>query len=105
MLQVIHREAFDRVCEVLNKVHQARRTDWDLHILAVRWAYKTMCKTPTAEMIPEGRNRVEAVIYEENAKRSPPVSAPVVVTLREDQDEEITQLHKVKHIKVQKAIR
>jgi len=43
-----------------------------------------MCKTPTAEMIPEGRNRVEAVIYEENAKRSPPVSAPVVVTLRED---------------------
>jgi len=37
-------EAFDMECEVLNRVHHVRRTNWDLHVPVVVWAYRTMYK-------------------------------------------------------------
>lgn len=45
--KVTHAEAFNKVCEVLNRVSNAQRSDWDLCVLAVLWAYKTMCKKLT----------------------------------------------------------
>ena len=38
------REAFDKVCEVLNMVHHVRCTDWDLHVPTMLSAYMTKCK-------------------------------------------------------------
>lgn len=98
-------EAFDRVCEVLSKIHRARQTDWDLCVPAVQWAYWTMCKTLSAEMIPKVRNRVETVISEENTKKNPHVIALVVATVHEDHDQEITQICEVEHIRIHEAIR
>lgn len=40
--KIIHEEAFDKVFEVLNTVHHERRTDWDVRVPAVLWAYKKM---------------------------------------------------------------
>lgn len=83
MPQVIHREAFDKMCDMLNKVHQVRRIQWDLRIQAVRWAYGTICKTLTMKTIPSRRNEVRTVISQENVKMNPHVIAPIGVILRE----------------------
>lgn len=56
-------------------------------------------------MIPKVWNIVETIISKEKAKRNLHVIAPTVVIVHEDQDKEITQLHKVEHIKIQEAIR
>ena len=40
----LHAEAFDKVHEALDVVHHVKQTDWDLHIPAVLWAYRTTCK-------------------------------------------------------------
>lgn len=45
--KVIHIKAFNKVCKVLNKVYDVQQTDWDLHVLVVLWAYRTMCKKLT----------------------------------------------------------
>lgn len=42
-------EAFDKVCKVLNRVYNAKWIDRDLRVLAVLWAYRTMCKNLTAQ--------------------------------------------------------
>jgi len=47
--KVIHVESFSKVCEALNKVHNAQRIDWDLCIQAVLWAYRTVCKNLTTQ--------------------------------------------------------
>lgn len=62
-----------------------------------------MLKTLTTD--PNVWNRVETEISEENTKRSPPIRGTVVVTVRKDHDEEITQLDEVEHIKIEEAIR
>jgi len=63
-----------------------------------------MCQTLNTEMIRKVRNRVEIVISEANTKRNPHVMDPVVVTVCNDQEEEITHLSKVEHIRIQEAI-
>lgn len=73
----------------MNKVQQARQIDWDLCMLAVRWAYRTMFKTMNTKTIPKVWNRVETIISEENTKRNLYIMAPVVVIVHKDQDKEI----------------
>ena len=38
-----------KVCGALNKVYNAQRSDWDLHVLAVLWAYRTTRKKLTGQ--------------------------------------------------------
>ena len=67
---VIHAETFNKVCEALNKVHNAQWTDWDLRVPAVLWAYRTMCKKLTAHA--PSRLEYEAhVVIRENFKNPP----------------------------------
>jgi len=78
---MFHMKAFNKVCGVLSKVHQAGQTDWDLHVPAIRWAYRAMCKNLSVKMIPKLRSRVKTIILEE---RNPHAIAPTVGTVRED---------------------
>lgn len=62
MQKVIHAEAFNEVCEALNKVHNAQWTDWDLHVLVVLWDYRGTCKKLTEQMPPRLEYGANAVI-------------------------------------------
>jgi len=42
--KVLHTEAFDKVCHALNKVCNAHRSDWDLRVPSLLWAYRMTCK-------------------------------------------------------------
>lgn len=46
----IHAEAFNKVCKALNKVCNAQRSDWDLCVPVVLWAYRATCKKLTGQM-------------------------------------------------------
>lgn len=61
-------------------------------------------QTLSAGTIPKVWNKVETVISEENTKRNLHVMAPAVVIVCEDQEEEITQLCEVEHIRIQESI-
>jgi len=52
------------------------------------------------ETIPKGRNKVWTLIYKNNLKGNSHVIAPADMTVREAQDEEITQLREVEHIRL-----
>jgi len=41
--------AFDKVCNVLNKVCNAQWSDWDLCVPTVLWAYRTTCEKLTGQ--------------------------------------------------------
>lgn len=44
-------------------------------------------------------------MFEENTRRNPHIMTIAVVTVRDDQEEEITHLREVEHIRIQEAIR
>lgn len=50
--QIFHDKAFKKLGGIMNRVHQVRRTDWDLHIPAVQWAYREISKNRCMEMTP-----------------------------------------------------
>lgn len=84
MPKIIHGEAFDKVCEVLNKVHHVKHTDWDLHVPAVVWAYRAMCKTLTVQAFPKLKYETEDVVPVEHAKLTLRIIVPVDMTVRTD---------------------
>ena len=63
---ITHAEAFNEVCEALNKVYNAQQSDWDLRVLAVLWAYRAACKK-LAEQMPSrlayGANTIVPIEY------------------------------------------
>lgn len=105
MPNVIYGEAFNKMCEVLNKVHQVRCTDCDPHVLVVQWSYRTICKSMTLKKIPRKWNEVRTIISKGHLKMNPHVIEPTGVTVCKAQDEEITQLWEVEHITLQEALR
>ena len=90
MPRTIPGEAFDTVCEVLNKVHQVRHTDWNLHVPTVRWVYNSMCKTLTTKKIVRLRNRVGTVISEGHIMMNPHIIETTGATVCEAQNKEVT---------------
>lgn len=47
--KVLCAKALNKVCNALNKVLNAQRSDWDLCIHAILWADKTTCKKLTRQ--------------------------------------------------------
>lgn len=72
----------------MNRVHQARRTDWDLRVPMVQWAYRAISKTWSAEMTPTLTRRDET----RRAEKKPHTTAPAVGTGCEDLGKGIRQL-------------
>lgn len=87
----IHAESSNKVREALNKVHNAKWTDWDLHVPAVLWAYRTACKNLTAQASPrlEYKSNVISPIVHENPR--PCMIAPADMMVRGTLEEEIQQ--------------
>jgi len=81
-------DCFDKVCTMLNMVLHVRRTDWDLHVPVVLWAYRTMCKTLTTRELLKPKYEAAAIIPMERAKPSPHI---VDTTVYKAQNEGITQ--------------
>jgi len=88
--KIIHGEAFDKVCVVLNMVHHVRRTDWDLCIPMVIWAYRTMCKCLTTQALSKQRYEVGAIVLVEHANLSLRITTTIDTMIRTDWNEEIT---------------
>ncbi len=78
--KVIHVESFNEVFEALNKVYDEKRTDWDLRVLVVLWAYRTMCKKLVEQKPPRLEYGVNAVIPIEYKMPSPHIAALVDMT-------------------------
>jgi len=102
---IIPGEAFDKVGEVLNRVHHVRCIKWDLRVPAVVWAYRTMYKTLTAQVFPKLKYEAGARVPMENAKISPRITTPIDTIVHTDQNEEIAQWRKKKHIRLEEEIR
>ena len=81
--KIIHGKAFDKVCEVLNRVLHVRRTDWDLCIPVVVWAYRTMYRTLTVQALPKLKYEEGVVIPMEHAKPSLCIASPIDMIVRE----------------------
>lgn len=60
--KVTHAEAFNKVCKVLNKVHNVQQSNSDLCVLAVLCAYGTTCKKLMTQMPPRLKYGANVVI-------------------------------------------
>ena len=88
---VIHVETFNEVCKALNKVYDAQKTDWDLHVPAILSAYRTTCKKlmeQTPLRLEYGVNVVIPIVYKIPSLH---IAAPVDMTTRGILEEGITQ--------------
>lgn len=101
---IICMEAFDKVCEVLNTVHRVRRTNWDLCVPTVLWAYRTMCKTMTTQELLTLKYEADAVIPMENAKPSQRMAAPIDTMVRKARKEGITQSEETGYMRLEEEI-
>jgi len=96
--KVIHAEAFNEVCEALNKVYDAQQTDWDLRIPVVRWAYRTTCKKLMAQTPPRLEYGENVVIPIEYSMPSLCIITPIDIMVRGASEEGITQLTEAEHL-------
>lgn len=102
---IIHGEAFEKVWKVLNTVHHMRRTNLDMCVPIVLWAYRTMCKTLHAQALLKLKYEAGDVIPMEHAKPSSCIAAPVDMIVREALNKGITQSWEKEHIRLEEEIR
>lgn len=95
MPKIIHREAFDKVCEVLNRVHHVRRTNWDLHVPVVLWAYKTTCNKLIGQTPFQLVYGMEAVMLMEYIVPSLRIAALIGMMYHEALEEMLAQLEEL----------
>lgn len=105
MPNIIHREDFERVCEVLKRVHHVKHTDRDLRVPMVRWAYRTMCETLTAQALLKLKYEARVVVSVEHVKTSPHITTPIDTMVPDDHNEETTQLCETEHLRLKEEIR
>ena len=98
MQKVTHAEAFNEVCEALNRVYNAQQSDWDLCVPIVLWAYRKMCKKLMEQMPPRLEYGVNVVIPIEYKMPSPRIETPIDMTARGALKEGIAQLNESKHL-------
>lgn len=92
-MKFIHAEAFNEVCEALNKVHNAQRTIWGMRVPVVLWAYRTACKKLIAQPPMRMEYEENVVIPIENEMPGPRMAAPADTTIRGALEEVIAQLN------------
>ena len=66
----------------MNKTHNAKRTDCNLHIPAVLWAYRIMSKNMMAQAPPRMEYEANTVIPIEYEMPSPHMKTPIDTTIR-----------------------
>lgn len=77
------------MCEALNKIHNAKQTDWDLCILVVLWAYRTACKNLTVHALPRLEYEANIVSPIEHENPSPRMATQVDMMVHETLEEEL----------------
>ena len=73
----------------MNKVHNTKQTDWDLHVPAVLWAYRTACKHPTPQALPRLEYQGTIVNPIIQGDVAPRILAPIDITVHGTPEEEI----------------
>lgn len=87
--KVTHVEAFNELCKALNKVYNAQRSDWDLRVPIVLWAYRTMYKKLMGRTPSRLTYGADAVMSMEYIMPSPRIEMPVDMMVRKALEEGI----------------
>ena len=93
--KVTHAEAFNEVCEALNRVYNAQRSDWDLRVPAVLWAYRMACKKLTGKTTFRLVYVVEAIMPMEYIMPTLRIAVLIGMTDRRALEERLSQLEEL----------
>eukprot|EP00253_Pinus_taeda_P004629 PITA_04629 len=89
-------ESFNKILEIaLTKVHNTQRSDWDLHILVVLWAYRTKCKKLMEQTPFRLVYGMEVVMLMEYIVPSLRIAVLIGMTYREALEERLAQLEEI----------
>jgi len=64
-----------------------------------------MCKTLSVRAVPKPKYETGVEIPMEHAKPIPHITAPIDTTIQADQNEELTQLREMEHLRLYEEIR
>lgn len=81
------------MCKALNRVYNAQRSDWDLHVLVVLWAYRTTCKKLLGQTPSRVAYEATTLVQIEYSMPSLRIAVPIDMMVCEALEEGITQLN------------